>query len=428
MSIQFAPPKTAALLDASASPDPALSPPLAADMWITRGSPAYRRASLGLFFMGFSTFALVWSVQPMLPAFARTFSVTPAESSLAMSLTTGWLAVSIMASVLVSHALGRRGVMCASMALGAALNLAAALSPSWTGILFARALEGLVLGGVPAVAAAYLAEEIEPRSLPRAMGLYIAGNALGGLVGRVGMGVLSELASWRVAMAALGLFCLASAALAFWLLPVSRNFVPKRGLGPSHHLKQWGRHLSNPPLLGLFVIGFALLGIYVTIYNYVGFRLAEAPFGLGQTAISMIFLCVVIGVAGSSISGALADRFGKRAMMAAGFVTIGAGVLMTAANSAPLVIAGVVFLTGGFFVTHAIASASVGPLSGSAKAHSAALYMVFFYVGASVVGSLGGVMWQHWGWPAVAALTGGFTLAGLALSFVALQAEPKRTP
>jgi YNFM family putative membrane transporter len=417
----------AALLEAEASRDPALAPVLAPDMWIMRGSRNYRRASLGLFFMGFSTFALVWSVQPMLPAFAEAFGLTPAQSSLAMSLTTGALAFSIMASVLVSHALGRRGVMCASMALGAALNLAAALSPSWAGILIARALEGLVLGGVPAVAAAYLAEEIEPKSLPRAMGLYIAGNALGGLVGRVGMGVLSEFASWRVALAALGAFCLVSAALAFWLLPVSRNFVPKRGLGPSHHLKQWARHLANPPLLRLFAIGFVLVGIYVTIYNYVGFRLAEAPFGLGQTAISMIFLCVVIGVAASSISGALADRFGKRALMAGGFVTIGAGVLLTAANSVALVVAGVVFVTAGFFVTHAIASASVGPLSGSAKAHSAALYMVFFYVGASVVGSLGGVMWQHWGWSAVAALTCALTAVGLAMSVVATASKHKPT-
>lgn len=358
----------------------------------------------------------------MLPAFAASFRLTPAESSLAMSLTTGWLAVSIMASVLVSHALGRRSVMCASMGLGAALSLAAAFSPSWHGILVARGLEGLVLGGVPAVAAGYLAEEIDPKSLPRAMGLYIAGNALGGLIGRVGMGVLSEYASWRVALATLGLFCLVSAGVAFWLLPVSRNFVPKRGLRPLHHLQLWRHHLANPRLLGLFMIGFVLLGIYVTIYNYVGFRLAEPPFGLSQTAISMIFICVIIGVASSSASGALAERFGKRTMLAVGFLMIFLGIGLTTAPSSFFVIAGVVCVTAGFFIAHSIASASVGPMSGSTKAHSAALYMHFFYVGASVVGSLSGLLWQHWGWWAVAALTGALALVGLATSLVV--AEP----
>ncbi len=59
-------------------------------------------------------------------------------------------------------------------------------------LLIARALEGLLLGGVPAVTMAWIAEEIAPEHLGKTMGLYIAGTAFGGMMGRVGMGILVE--------------------------------------------------------------------------------------------------------------------------------------------------------------------------------------------------------------------------------------------
>ena len=146
---------------------------------VATGTAEFRRMRLALFLGGFSTFSLLYCVQPLLPEFVATFHVSPAESALALSLSTGMLAVAIMAAATFSQALGRRGLMFASMGLAALLNLAAALAPSWPLLLLARALEGLVLGGVPAVAMAYVGEEMEPRDLGSAMGLYVAGTAFG---------------------------------------------------------------------------------------------------------------------------------------------------------------------------------------------------------------------------------------------------------
>ena len=57
---------------------------------------------------GFATFSLLYCVQPLLPAFAQDFRVSPAESSLALSLSTGFLAVAILGASAVSEVLGRR--------------------------------------------------------------------------------------------------------------------------------------------------------------------------------------------------------------------------------------------------------------------------------------------------------------------------------
>jgi YNFM family putative membrane transporter len=148
-------------------------------------SAAYLRIALALFLAGFATFSL-YCVQPLLPAFVREFHVGAASSSLSLSLSTGMLAVSILCAGALSGRVGRRGPMFASMTLAALFNLLAAVAPSWHLLLAWRALEGFALGGVPAVAMAYLAEEIAPEGLGLSMGLYVGGTAFGGMIGGSG--------------------------------------------------------------------------------------------------------------------------------------------------------------------------------------------------------------------------------------------------
>jgi len=151
------------------------------------------RISLALFMAGFATFSLIYSTQPLLPEFTAEFGVDPATSSLALSLTTGCLAVSILCVGALSETWGRRGLMFASICGAALLNLVSSVAPTWEVLLVVRSLEGLVLGGVPAVAMAYLSEEIPPDRLGRAMGLYVGGTAFGGMIGRVAIGALTHI-------------------------------------------------------------------------------------------------------------------------------------------------------------------------------------------------------------------------------------------
>ncbi|MBE7209523.1 MAG: MFS transporter [Gluconacetobacter diazotrophicus] len=394
------------------------SPPASGDTaaGIVRGTAAYRRVSVALFLAGFATFSLLYCVQPILPELARDFRVDAATSSLALSLTTGALAVAILAAGALSQALPRRELMFGSMALASLCNVLAAASPHWTLLLAARCAEGMVLGGVPAVAMAFLAEEMHPGDLGKAMGLYVAGTAFGGMAGRVGMGLLTGWFSWRTAMATLGLLDLAMAIAFVALLPRSRNFVPERRLDPRHHLRVWFAHLRHPDLLRLFAIGFLAMSVFVTVFNYVGFRLVRPPFGLDQGEVSLLFLSYVLGIFVSSAAGHLVDRFGGRRPMAAAFALMAAGVAATTAHALAPIVLGIAALTAGFFAVHAIASGGVGRLSGTAKGHAASLYLLFYYLGSSVTGSLGGRVWQHDGWTGIVVLGVVLSALGLALA------------
>lgn len=383
------------------------------------GTPAFARIRLAMFLAGFSTFALIYCVQPLLPAFAQEFGLSPASSSLALSLTTGFLAFAIMVMAMLARRFSPKKVMVAGMFGAAALNLAVALLPEWHGILAARALEGLVLGGVPAVAMAYLAEEIAPGDLGRAMGLYIGGTAFGAMVGRIGMGVLTEFWSWRVAMEVLGAFCLAAAIGFALLLPPARQPAGSgRGgsVGLGFHLKAWRAHLGNPALQRLYLLGFCLTSVFSTVFNYATFRLVGDPYGLSPSMVSLIFLTFGFGIVSSSLAGSLSDRLGRRPMLVTAFGVILTGVLVTLAQPIALICLGIALIATGFFIGHSVASSAVGAAARGNKGHATALYLMFYYAGASLTGWAGGWFWQQGGWPGLAGLTGSVSLLGLAVA------------
>lgn len=370
------------------------SPPLIA------GTPAYHRLTWAMLFAGFATFSTLYAVQPLLPLLAAHYGLSAEASSLAVSLATGPLAVGILVAGALSDRWGRRPLMVAAMMAAAVLTLAAAVMPGWYGLLALRFLAGLALAGVPAVAMAYVAEEVDAASIGSAMGLYIAGSALGGMGGRLVASMVAAVADWRWALAAVGLAGLAMAEAFRRLAPPSRRFVASDG--------DWlalprgaARLFRDPGLRLLYAESFLLMGVFVTIYNYAGFHLLGPPYHLGQATVGAVFLLYILGSISSSRFGALAGRAGRRRIFWMPVAILIVGAAMTAATPLWLVIAGIAVVTIGFFGAHSIASAWVGRRGGAARGQAAAWYLFFYYMGSSVLGSAGGMAWTHGGWAGV---------------------------
>ncbi|MBU2333563.1 MAG: MFS transporter [Gammaproteobacteria bacterium] len=379
---------------------------------LSRGTPAYRRATFALFCAGFATFALLYCIQPLLPMLAAHFSVSAASSSLALSLTTLSLAVCLLISGALAESWGRKPVMAAALGLASLLGLASVLVDSWQLLLALRALLGLALSGLPALAMAYVGEEFEPDSLPAAMGLYIGGTALGGMLGRLLSGLLSDLGGWQLALggiASLGLLAL----VAFvWLLPPSRHFTAQP-LSLRILLANFRLHLGNPVLRGLFLQGFLLMGGFVALFNYIGFRLAGEPFGLSSTFIGLLFVVYLGGIFSAGWAGRLVPRFGARQVLRGGVALMLIGVGLCATSWLVSIVLGLGLFTLGFFAAHAVASGQVGSHAKGARAQASALYLCAYYLGSSVVGYGAGYVWDHAGWlPLMALLAALFVIAG----------------
>ena len=378
-----------------------------------RGSAVYRRLTLAMLFAGFSTFSLLYAVQPLLPLFAGQYRLTAASASLAVSAATGPLAIGILVAGMISDRVGRRPLMVGAMIAAGALTLAAAAAPGWGTLLALRLLTGIALAGVPAVAMAYVAEEVDAASVGAAMGLYIAGSALGGMGGRLIASLVADVAGWRWALAVVGMLGLAMGEAFRRLAPPSYRFR-RQAPAPRDLLAQSRRLFADRALPLLYAEGFLLMGVFVTIYNYAGFRLLAPPYSLGQAAVGAVFLLYILGSASSAWFGGLAGRVGRRRIFWVPIAILMLGVVLTAARSLALFVTGIGVVTIGFFGAHSIASAWVGRRAVGQRGQAAALYLFFYYLGSSVLGSAGGVAWSRAGWPGVA----GFCLVAGAVALL----------
>ncbi|GKX54669.1 MFS transporter [Leminorella grimontii] len=365
--------------------------------FIVRGTPSFARVTAALFSAGLATFALLYCVQPILPILSADFNISPASSSLSLSLSTAMLAVGLLFTGPISDAVGRKPVMVTALLLAALFTIASTLTTSWHGILITRSLVGLALSGVAAVAMSYLSEEIDPMHVAFAMGLYISGNSIGGMSGRLLTGVLTDIFSWRITLGIIGLIALA-AALVFWrILPPSRHFRPS-SLRPRTLLLNFRLHWHDRGLPLLFAEGFLLMGSFVTLFNYIGYRLMEAPYNISQTFVGFLSLVYLTGTYSSPKAGALTFKYGRGRvfMISVGLMLL--GLCISLFSSIWLILVGLLIFSCGFFAAHSVASSWIGQRAKRAKGQASALYLFFYYTGSSIAGTSGGLVWYHYGW------------------------------
>ncbi len=400
-------------------------PPTPEKKTIALGSPAFRRVNIALFGAGLSTFSTLYCVQPLMPLFSQRYRVSPADSALSLSLTTGVLAVAMLFAGSLADRFGRKPVMTASLLLSALLVLATGLATDWPVLLLMRALLGITLSGVPAVAMAYINEELETDAVGLGMGLYIGGSAVGGMSGRLLSGVLASLWGWRTALAAVGLGALIATALFWRALPPSRHFTP-RPTPLRNALVSLREPFQDLGLRWLFAEGFLLMGIFVTYYDYLGYRLMAAPYRFDEATVGFLFSVYLVGIFSSSWMGHKAGRMGRRKVFWTALALLLIGILLSFCTQVPLILLSLTALTFAFFGGHSIASSWVGRRA-QAKTQAASLYLFFYYLGSAFISTCGGVFYAYWGWGGVAGLLTVLATTGLVIAWHLRKLAPIQT-
>lgn len=383
-------------------------------------SGAYRRITLALFLAGLVTFALLYETQPLLPIIGAEFSRDAASAALTVSLTTAGLALGLILAGPSSEYLGRRPVIFVSIVASSLVSLASPLMPNWELLLASRALLGVTLAGLPAVALAYLAEEVEARAHAKAAGIYIGASAVGGMTGRLIVGFLAHYFTWQVSLLVLGGFSFLCALAVMALLPASRGFT-KASPGLKALWYATRDIVKDRGFLALYGIAACGMGAFVALFNMLGYRLEAPPYLLSVAVTGLIFLVYPLGSLSSMVCGVLAGRFGQRRVAPVAAFSMLIGLLLTLATPLWLIVLGLAVFTMGFFGVHGVAS---GWVSARAKAKSGSIgqassaYSVMYYAGSSVFGALVGYAWTAGAWWGVVAMTGALTLIVLGLTIV----------
>lgn len=369
---------------------------------IERNSPEFWKASVALCVGSFTTFSLLHSPQPILPQLAEEFLLTPSQASLSMSAGTIGMALSLIPMAMIADRLGRERLMKIGVFGTALCSFLSALAPDFFYLLVCRVFMGFFAACVPASAIAYLGDEIALEARGRAVGIYIAGNALGGMFGRIVAAIFTGWLGWRSSLLVLGVAGLVGAFVFARLLPKPQFFVPSN-LQWRPLFRDMRQIYADKTLPCLFVVAFMLMGSFVAMYNYLGFRLSQTPYDLGPSVVGSVFLLYSLGSISSAKAGELADRLGHQRVAMIFSICMAIGLAITLLQPLALVILGLGIFTIGYFGVFSVGNAWVGHRAGQRKALVSSLFFSSCYLGSSALGTVVGLPWVSAGWYGVVA-------------------------
>ncbi|RWZ58453.1 MFS transporter [Labedella populi] len=369
-----------------------------------RADGSQRRMHVALLAAGVATFGELYAVQGVLPLIARDLGVTPAESALTISVATGGLALTVLPWASVAERIGRLRAMRIALLASAVLSVVAAVAPTFELLMLVRFLGGAALGAVPALAVAYIHDRTTGAAASVAAAAYVSGTTIGGAAGRILAGLLSEELGWRSALLVVSAVSLASAILFVVLAPPAA--VQRSGGVGLRWREKIGRALADPTLRVLFAVTVLLVGVFVAVYSYLGFRLEAPPFLIPPALASLIFLTYLAGTVSSRVAGWWSSRLGRRTVALVGLAAMAVGIALMLSDAVPVLLIGLAVFTAGFFGCHATATAWVGARAeGEWRGQASALYTIAFYAGSAIGSWLLGLAFQSGGWSLLSGLS-----------------------
>jgi len=363
-------------------------------------SAAFYRSCFALCLAAIVVFANLHLLQPLLPQLSRDFQLSPLQATLSYTIATLGLGLSLLVYASLSDAWGRKSLLLLTL-MGMTLStLALTQVESFGALLCWRAVQGVCLGGLPAIAIAWMGEEYSTPALVTAVGYYISANSLGGIGGRLLAGTLADLGHWQWVFWPMAVLSGLSCYFIWRYLPQSNQFS-RQPFRLWHALKNHSFHLRQPLLLITYLIGGLNFLVFLNQYTFISFVLAAPPYLLSSSMLGLLFITYFTGTIGSALSAKIGYKLSSPLAMALGIVLMMLGTLVTLHSQLPVIVSGFFISAFGFFLCHSLASSWVNQRANRAKASASALYLVFYYVGASVGSLYLQPFWQWQGWSGV---------------------------
>ncbi|MEK6494427.1 MFS transporter [Myroides odoratimimus] len=364
-----------------------------------KGTTTYKKIKWSIFLVGVSVFAQLYNFQPILSEITQYFKVTPSESSYLVSASTLGMAIGLLLFAFIADSYPRKDIMLFSLVTSTMLTLLSVWASDFSILVNINFVKGICISGVSAVTLAYLAEEIDPKYIGTAISFYLAGNTFGGMFGRIVAALVSGWLGWQAAVFTIGILAVVIAIAFYILFPESKFFTPKK-LKIKHKLRQMKSIFRNYKILAMYLVAICLMGAFVSVYNFLGFKLESAPYNLPHYLIAMIFLMYAFGIFGNMVAGSLSDRYSPRKILLIALGLMLIGVIGMYMDNLIIILLGLTFFTISFFSGHTIASRVVTTLGKDAKSSATALYWFFYYIGSSIIGSSTGVFVNksNWNW------------------------------
>lgn len=362
--------------------------------------------SICVFLSGFSCFAQLYYFQPLLPDLAREFLLSASHSSLAVSFSTLGMVFGLITTMFIADRIPRKKLISMGLLTSSVFSVAASFSPVFWLLILLSAAKGFLLSGATSVSMAYIAEEVSEKNKARIMALYIAGNALGGMSGRFITSWIGAVWSWRIASVSIGLICALFALLFLLFSPRSTHFFPRKESLHSLIIVN-ARLITSKALVPFYLTGGLILGVFVSLYNYMGFYLLKPPFNFPEYSIHYIYLMYTFGMFGSVATVRLTRHRLPVPVLKSILLLSAASILLLYIPGFLTVGLGLAIFTFNFFVIHVLCNRIVSEYNLAKRSVTISIYLLTYYLGSSLLGWATGLLLDAFGWP--------YFLAGLIL-------------
>lgn len=425
-----------------------------------------RRTIVAVFLAGVSVFLVLYETQGLLPAIRGAYGIDAPTASLTVSATNVAMAVFLIPFSMLAPRIGHARQIAGGVILAALLALILPFMPSPELLIAVRFLQGVAIAAVPATAMAYLSLRLPAAALPGAIGVYIAGNTIGGLSSRLLTGLAAEILGWHGGLAFTAAVSLVFGLIVVWLLrhdlfTTSKSVAARESALAAREAAVTGPAPSNepapsnksaparesedeantdtaqPPRRAIIPLGSGLWRIYLTgflcmivfggSFTMLGTRLQQDPWRLSEGAVALFFLIYLVGTVVTTYYGRLATKLSRTSLTLIGMVTALLGAGLTLVDSLIVIIIGMSLLTGGFFLGHTGASAAASASrTGVDSTRSAAIYLTVYYLGTSLGAWLSAVLFTDFAWPGVALMCMSALLAVLILTLTGASVRFKK--
>lgn len=285
----------------------------------------------------------------MLPVFLATFGASTAALGIIEGVSDAASGLLKLWMSLYSDRVGRRKPILAIGYAVTAMMGTFAFVTAWWQMLVIRAVAWMGRGARGPVRNALLSESVPAAAHGRAFGFEGAMDTLGAIIGPAIafslMGVLSMRHIFAMAFIPGAITVLI---VLFWVREVPRK--------PQPALRMWGSLRSLPRSFRIYVAAVGVFGLGNFAHTLLVMRVATllAPsrgqVGAGQIAIALYILHNVLYAAVSYPAGALGDRMDKKKLLAAGYALFGVLCLGFLSGSASLVLLAFLFALAGIYI------------------------------------------------------------------------------
>lgn len=362
-----------------------------------KSSKRFQYIKLCIFLSGLSVFAQLYLFQPLLPMVAEHFKTTVGDSSLLVSSATIGMALGLLFFAFKADSYSRKKLMIFSLLSSAVLTIISSWVQNLPLLIAIGVIKGFVISGVSSVALAYLTEEVELSVVALAISMYLSGNTIGGMSGRILATIIAGELGWRNAVLIIGIESLLLGLLFWKFFPDSKFFNPQK-TDYSLKLKQMMKFLTDSYMLRLYFIAALLMGSFVSVYNYLTFRLESSPFSLNHFWIAFIFLMYTFGVFRTMITSRLSKKTDRKNILKGSILFMLAGILFLLSENIYIVIFGLGLFTLSFFAAHTMASQMTALRAKEGKSSATSIYWLFYYFGSSILGSGTGYILHATSW------------------------------